>query len=204
MRDLFASGLSEVFEESLQHLLRPARSSPDQPTGVMADHHGQVSVPAAVAGLIDPNPADPIEQVTAGKPVGDHPSEDPADTAPGHTHDLLHGRLRGMYRKPRGLLLKRARETRIRSGPGDRRHDHAMLGAPHPRGIGLQKHLRRYQVQRPPPAPTTPVIVLGATLATAATAQLLALVQPHLRDHRITLEPDSLDQRVLDTEHALE
>jgi hypothetical protein len=60
------------------------------------------------------------------------------------------GRLGG---RPGHRLIEGERVTRAVPGPRHLRHDHAVLAAEHPRRVGLQHHLHRAQIQRPPTAP---------------------------------------------------
>ena len=62
--------LTEGVEEPLQGGLPPAGCGPHQPPGVVVDHHGQVTLPALVGDLVDPNPPQVGEPVMDGLHVG--------------------------------------------------------------------------------------------------------------------------------------
>ena len=56
MGEFSSAFVAEFVEEHVQCSFRPAGSGPDKTAGVVIDHHDQVTVPAFVGDLIDPDP----------------------------------------------------------------------------------------------------------------------------------------------------
>src|SRR5262249_48697589 len=67
--------------------------------------------------------------------------------------------------QPRQLILEGPGEPRAVPGPRDRRDHHAMLAAPDPRRIALEKAERARHVQRPPAPSALPVVIAAAAPA---------------------------------------
>ena len=129
---------------------RPAAAQISRPA-VVVDHDGQVAVPLLVADLIDPDPAQPGEPVQPGHRVLGDPGDDRPDGAPGDPHQLGHRGLRAGHRQPRDLIIEEPGVPGAVPRPGHRRDHHPVLGAAHPRRVGLQHRLP----QRPGPAPAS-------------------------------------------------
>ena len=87
--------------------------------------------------------------------------------------------------------------------PRHRHHGRPVLGAAHPRRIGLQHHLHGAPIQAPPPAPTLTPVIPGRPAPAAATAAPRRASRPHPRHHQLgavsplLVELDALDHRVL-------
>ena len=64
---LFAALFAEPVEERLGRLAVTAGRGPHQPSSVVVDDDGQVPLPLAVADLVDPDPGEPGEQITAAR-----------------------------------------------------------------------------------------------------------------------------------------
>jgi hypothetical protein len=86
MGDLRTPLGSEGVEEGTQRRLVSTGAGPDQPSGVVVDHDGQVLVVALVGDLIDADPAQTSEQVDLTGGVGPDPGDDRSDGAPGDPH----------------------------------------------------------------------------------------------------------------------
>jgi hypothetical protein len=169
----------------------------------VVDDHGQVAMALAVGDLVDPDLPQAGEQVHLAARLLCHPLADAAHAAPADPHQLGDGAARGVHRQPGDLLLEGAGEARVVSGPGDGADDHAVLGAAHPRRVGLQVGDGRAEVQRPPaPPPLAEVEARGATAADAA-AIALAMVRRDRRHYLpLIVDLDALDDRPLQAEQA--
>ena len=112
-----------------------------------------------------------------------------------------------MADQPRDAVFERRGETRPRPRPRHRRDQHPMLRARHPTGRGLQKHLRRAEVQTPPaPRRRAGVITRTATVTPRAPSRH-ARLRAHPGDEYLPVPPvgfqvHRLDHRVLDPEHT--
>jgi hypothetical protein len=93
VRDLGAAFGAEGVEELGQRRPVPTWCRPDEPAGIVIDHHRQVAVPTLVRDLIDPDPAQPSQPIEVGIDVGGDPSDDRPDRAPGDPHQFRHGGL---------------------------------------------------------------------------------------------------------------
>jgi len=152
-----------------------------------------------VADLIDPDPAQTLQRVTPGDALGHHSRHDRPDRAPGDPQQHLQRRLARPGRHPRDGVLEHARVPRVVPSPRHRRHDHPVLGAGHPRRVGLQEHPVQAQIRAPPPpAPLALVIARAAPPAQPAAAPR-APARPHVHHHRFRLvvELDLVDHRAL-------
>jgi hypothetical protein len=81
------------------------------------------------------------------------------------------------------------------AGPRHRRDRRPVPAAAHPRRVGLDEHLRRAQIERPPP-PTPLAAVIARRPSTAPSATLpRPRVRPRRHDHRPrrVVELDALD-----------
>jgi len=78
------------------------------------------------------------------------------------------GRLGG---QPGHRLIKGQRVTRAMPSPRHVRHDNAMLGAGHPRRVGLDHRLHRAQIQSPPASPSLTGVIPAAAALTDPTAE---------------------------------
>jgi hypothetical protein len=114
------------------------------------------------------------------------------------------GRLGALRGQPGDLFVELPSVPGSVPGPGHRPDRGAMLGAVHPRRIGLQPHRDRPEVQGPPPpASLTPVVPRPPTPERTTTAP----ARPpgtHTRDQLagILVELDALDDRLLDPRRA--
>ncbi len=102
--------------------------------------------------------------------VGPDPGDDRPDRPPRDAHqmrDRTLGRLRG---QPGHRLIERHRVARTMPGPRHVRHDNTVLGAGHPRRVGLDHRLHRAQIQRPPAASSFTGVVPPAAALTDSTA----------------------------------
>lgn len=123
---LFAALLAELVEEPEHRRAIPARGRPHEPAAVVVDHHGEVALALAVADLVDPDPLETGEQIDLPARFGRDPLADLADGAPRDPHQRSDRGLRGVHRKPRGLVLEGPREPRAMARPRQRAHHDAV------------------------------------------------------------------------------
>lgn len=95
-----------------------------------------------------------LRTVGVGLGVGDHPTHDRADGAPGDPQQVTDRELRAMRHQPGGGVIEGVGVPGAVPRPRHPGGNDPMLGAPHPRRVGLQKRLERAQIQRPPTAST--------------------------------------------------
>ena len=88
--------------------------------------------------------------------------------------------------------------------PGHVRHDHPVLGAGHPRCIGLQEGPERAQVQRPPPPSALALVIARAPPPAHPTPTPGAFTGPNPGDQGllVTVELHPFDQRLLDAQQG--
>src|SRR5664280_3219812 len=98
-------GFTEGVEELRQRLAVSTRRGPHQPATVVIHDESDVSVPALVADLVDPDPSQPGQRVSLGGALGHDPGDDRPDRAPRDSQQLLQRRLRGPGRQPRDRVL---------------------------------------------------------------------------------------------------
>jgi len=144
--DLGAAGLTKGVEEPFQGGLARAWRGPHQPAAVVVDDHGQIPLALLVGDLVDPDAAQPLQQVDHRGLLGRDSGADPPDGAPRHPEQLRNGDTRGVGRQPRGGVLERAGEPGAVPGPGNRRGDHPVLPTAHPGRVGFQERLDRAEV----------------------------------------------------------
>ena len=120
----------------------------------MIDDHDQISVSALVGDLVDPDPTQTVETINGRVDIGVDAGHDRSDRAPRHSQQLRHRALRGPDCKPGCEVIEVAGVARSVACPRHRRDRHPMRAAPNPWRSRLEKHLRRPEIQRPPP-PTT-------------------------------------------------
>ncbi len=102
------------------------------------------------------------------------------------------------------LILERAREPCVVPGPRDRRDDHTVPLATHPRRFGLEVRERRPEVQRAPSAAAfAPVIARAAAPATRAAIALARRWTDRHHQRSAVGERDVLDDRSLKAEQLL-
>src|SRR5664279_3590431 len=171
----------------------------------MIDHARQISVALTVRDLIDPDPAQPGQQVLLSALICDNPLHDARNGPPRHPHQLTHHALRRPRREPRAAVLERMREPGSGPCPRHRRYDHPTPLTFHPRRRRLQEHHHRAGIQRPPPTdPTTRGIPPASP--TAPRAPRPRCTGRANRDHQhllvgalLTLEPKPINRRPFDT-----
>jgi hypothetical protein len=141
---------------------------------------------------------------TAGVDVGPHPGDDRPDGAPRDPHQLRHRVLGGLGRQPRDGLIEGIAVARVVTGPRHPFDDHPMLGAGHPRGVGLQHRPDRAQVQPTPPAAALAGVVTGTATTTYPAPAACPARGPHMSHQqlRVLVELDPLDDRLLDAQQA--
>ena len=161
-----------------------ARRGPHQPAAVVVDHHRQIFVVALVGDLIDADPAQTREPVDSLLGVGPHPGHDRPDGAPGDPHQLTHRGFRAGHRQPGHRVIKRIRVPGVMARPRHRHHRGAVLGAIHPRRLGLQHHLHRPPIQAPPPARTLAPVIQRRPAPTAPTTAQSTAARAHPRHHQ--------------------
>jgi hypothetical protein len=120
---VFAQGV----EETPQRRGVTALGGPHQPAGVMIDHAEQIPVALAVADLIDPDPAQPIQPVDLTHPLGHHWDDDRGHRTPGDPQQRRQHAQRGMAGQPRRSVFKRAGEPGPMARPGHRGDDHTVV-----------------------------------------------------------------------------
>lgn len=154
---------AQLLEEAGDRLLVAPVGRPDQSAAVVVDDTGDVALALAIGELVDPDPAQPLQPVTAPRLlVSDHPLNDPAHRQPGEPHQLADRALRALRRQPRHLLLELARKPGALPRPGHPRDHDPVAPALDPRRLRLHERLRRPDVERPPtPSALAAVILIG-------------------------------------------
>ena len=107
-----------------------------------------------------------------------------ADRAPRDPQQLTRRRLRGANRQPRRHIIEITGMADTVSRP---RHGHdggAVGAASDPRRVGLDEHLRRACVQRPPPAPTIALVIARRSPPTPTAPTPGPRVRSHRHDNR--------------------
>ena len=106
---------------------------------------------------------------------------------------------------PGHRLIKGQRVTRAMPSPRHVRHDNAMLGAGHPRRVGLDHRLHRAQIQRPPAASSFTGVVPPAAALADSTAPCSGAGRPDPTDQHlgVLVELDSLHDGLLRTEKGM-
>ena len=178
--DLFAARFAERVEERLDGLAVTTGRGPHQPAGVVIDDDGQIALTLAMRDLVDPDPAQTVEKIGLALGFDADAFADRADRPPRDTHQLGDRRLARVHRKPRGLVLERAREPRVVPGPRHRADHDAVTAARHPRRRGLDERQRRAEIQRTPP--------------TAPVAEVIARAASPTHPAALTLAPDGPDR----------
>ena len=201
--DLGAPIGPEQVEEPAQGGGVAAGRSPHQRTGIVIHHDREVLVPLLVRDLVDPETAQPGEPVRRLVRVGPHPGDDRPHRAPGDAHQLTHRGLRRPDGQPGDRVVEPVGVARTMASPGHRRDHHPVVRAPHPRRVGLDEHRHQPDVQRPPPAPARSAVVARTPTPTHPAPRPRPRRRPHRHDHRTghAVEIDTLDDRLLDTEH---
>ena len=204
---------AEFIEEHVQRCVVAARAGPHQTPGVVIDHDNQVAVTALVAEIfIDPDPAQPIETIDPRLDVVVDPGDDHADRAPRHPQQLTRRGLRGAQPSTTPPCHRSHGSDQHRVAPTEPPPPSDADAATGPAHVGLDEHLRRARVQRPPPAPTitsviarrppptspttTPGLSLfGRTDTTIAPSPVYRRRTPSttVRASRHTPSPDTLD-----------
>jgi len=202
--DLGAAVFTKEVEELTHRGAGAARRGPHQPALVVVDDDHQVLVALLVADLVDPDPPQTRQAVVFGVDVGPDPADDRSDGAPGDPHQLGDRGLRSLGRQPRHLLIEGVGMAGIVTCPRHRGDYHPVLAAGHPWCVGLQHHIHRAQVQRPPtPTPCAGVVARAASTTDSAPATL-PLGGSHRGDQqfRVLVELDPLDHGLLDAQQA--
>ena len=184
MGDLAAPLDAQDVEEPPQGGGVTTRRGPHQPAAVVINHHRQIPVVALIGDLIDADPAQTGEPVEALVGVGPDPGHDRPDGAPGDPHQLAHRGFRTGHRQPGHRVIEGVGVPGVVTRPRHQYHRRAMLGAVHPRRLGLQYHLHRAPIQAPPPAPTRTPVIAGRPAAATPTPPRNATSRPHPRHHQ--------------------
>ena len=142
----------------------------------MVDHHHEESLAPLVGDLVDPDPAQTGQTVDRRIDVGPHPLHDGAHRAPGHPKQLFDCALGGAHSQPGGVVVEVPGVPGVVAGPGDSSNGRTVLGAGHPRRVGLEVHLGRAHIERSP-TPAAFASVVAWRPATAAAAASLRLCQ---------------------------
>ena len=159
---------AEGVEEPLQCLLRSPFGDPDDTAGVVVGDHGQVAVPALVGDLVDTDVAQPIEPAVI-EPFGDDASHDPLDRLPRTAQQPADARLVGALSQPGDEVLEQDRVPGPGPCPGHLLGpDPTASPAVDPGDVGFVEHLRRGEVQVPPPSPRPVIPRPGRRAARAA------------------------------------
>ena len=119
---------TEQVEEAVEGLLVPPDRGPDEATGVVVDHDGQVAVAALVGDLVDADAGEALEGVVGGPAVGDDALDDGADALPGDAQQLAHRGLGGVGDQPGHGVVEVAGVPRPVAGPGHLGHGRSVLG----------------------------------------------------------------------------
>ncbi len=105
--------------------------------------------------------------------------------------------------QPGHLVVEGRRVPGAVTGPGNRGHHHAVVGAAHPRGVGLDEHLGRARIQRPPAANALALVVAAAPPGAVAAPAGGVLAEPTGDHDVVAVLTDTLDHRVaVDTQGA--
>jgi len=171
---------------------------PYQPAGVVVDDHGQVLLTLADRDLVEPERRQPRQQVTPLLGLGGDALADTSDRSPRDPHQLTDRGLARVDRQPRGLIVEGPSEPGVVPGPRHRRDHHPVHLALNARRVGLQEALGRAEIQRPPPPAPFAQVIAGAAAPAMRAPIPLAVDRAH-RDHDLVflVEPDTLDDRLL-------
>jgi hypothetical protein len=107
--------------------------------------------------------------------------------------------------QPGHLVVEEPGVTGTVTSPGHLSDRRPVLGAAHPRGVGLEEALHRPEVDSPPVPPTFPLVITGSTHSAAPTSTLGGAAETYVDHHsfRLLVEVDLLDHRCpVDTEHT--
>jgi hypothetical protein len=141
-----------------------------------------------------------------GLDVGPDPGDDRPHGAPGDPHQLGHRGLRAHGGQPRDLLIEHVGVPGGVPGPRHRSHRGSMLGAAHPRRVGLQLHLDRTQVQSTPPPASLSTVIGRRPTPTPPAPGTRPRPDPgaHMRhqDLLVLVELDMVDDRLLDPQQG--
>src|SRR5665811_2594530 len=151
MRQQSGSGGPERVEEQRQGVLVAAFVRPHEPTGVVVDHAGEVSVSFPVGDFVDPDAGEAVELIGFTGEVLHDPGDDRRDGPPGQPQEHRHRRQCHVLGQPRAGVLQQVGAFRAGPGPRHVRHQHTVVRALHPRRRGLQERARGTGVHRPPP-----------------------------------------------------
>ena len=214
MREPGSPLLSQVIEEPPDGGLIPAGGRPDEPAGVVVDHHHQVAVALAMRDLVDADAGEALQGIAAAAGLGSHTGHDGPHGPPGDAHQLRHRRARRLAGEPGHLVLEVLGEPRGVACPRQGHHDHPVSPASDPGCVGLEEARCRAQIEATPAPPPLPVVKpRAAPPADPAPPSLvgegadrhddrgldgLALVS----GHPPLVEADVLDARPVDTKDA--
>ena len=125
----------------------------------MIDDHDQITVPALVGDLVDPDPAQALEPIDGRVDVRVDAGDDRADGAPRDPQQLHHRALRCAHRQPSRHIVEVASVARAVTCPRHRGNRHAVRAAPNSRRGRFEEHLRRAEIERTPPTSTLTQVV---------------------------------------------
>src|SRR5438445_11353605 len=118
MREPGSPLLSQVIEEPPDGGLIPAGGCPDEPAGVVVDHHHQVAVALAMRDLVDADAGEALQGIAAAAGLGSHTGHDDPHGPPGDAHQLRHRRALRLPVEPGYLVLEILRTApRVASPP---------------------------------------------------------------------------------------
>lgn len=181
-------GAQGIEERVHTRLITPC-PGPDQAATVVVDDHHQVTVPAPVGDLIDPDPGQPVQTVTTGssRQLRGHPRHHRPDRPPRTPQQRRRRRPRHLRGTPGHLLLERVGVSRRRRSPRDHRGDHPVLGAAHPHRTSHHEHPPQPGIHRPPP-PQRAMVIPRTPPTTPRTPIMTTDLGPDL-DHHHRLHP---------------
>jgi len=195
--------------EKLQYRLRVAAlGCPHQPAGIVIDHAGEIPLSLAVGDFVDPDAAQPGQQVGLPGPLGHDAFDDGLYRPPGDAQELRHRRGRGAGGPPRHHVLKGVGVPRFRARPGHVRDDDPMLRAGHPGDFSFEVDHGGAPVQAPPPPRLTAPVVARTPSLTLRTSPALPNFRPDPQDQIPLAVPacgvpvGRLDHRVLDPQEV--
>lgn len=195
---------AKLLKEALQSRFIAALGGPDQTSGVVVNHDGDVLLTLAIADLVDADSAESVHVIRRRSGLRDHSTDHPADRSPGHSQQLRDGGPRGVDGKPGRLILEGAGEACAMTGPRYGLHDDPMLRAPHSRRLAREIGRDGAEVERAPIAGALSGVIATATSSANAASAAALSIRRYLGDHclKVLVIVDLLDDRLLDAEQA--
>ena len=179
MATLFA----QEVEEPRQGRLVAPDPGPHQAPAVVVHADRQVAVPLFVADLVDADPHQALEGVMGRSPLGHHSFDDGSNGAPGNAQELYNGGLGGVGDEPGRLVVEVPGMARPMAGPGHLGHGDAVGGARDPGRVGLEVTQKDAQIEGPPLASASALVIERGPHPTTPAAALARASWPDVDDH---------------------